>query len=233
MPGKKAPEDSWETQSGLPDDFDFFITNAYFGFREEYQNGEAALLIWEGESPDEEVESIIWPIGKGWEVTNKGANVQHPRRTKFITSSMIGRLIERVVKELKVDMRSRGTHTEAKPWIGLGFHMRREELSFGEGILEERGGKTTHLMPVSVLKGGKAAAKSGKSAPAEQEEENEAPAAVDNKALVDKLALLAKSLTQQKFQTTAMNMAGVSEDGDLLADVLNDSDTGFWSRYHK
>jgi hypothetical protein len=214
---KRIEDNSWETVSGLADDFDFYITRAYFGFRKEYLDGNVALLIWEGESPDEDVTSVIWPLGKGWEVTNRGASVQHPRRRNFVSTSMMGRLIDRVVKELKVDMRSRGKPTDAEPWVGLGFHMKRETIQFGEGILEEKGGKTEHLMPVSVLP------ERGKPAkPAEKSSE-----------LIDKLALLAKALDRQKFQSKAMNMEEVAEDTDLLADILDESEKGFWARHHK
>ena len=93
-------KDSWDLDSGLPDDFDFYITSATFGYRQEYMNGEVPLLIWEGESPDEDVESIIWPCGQGWEVIKGGAEVQHPKRNRFVKTSMMGKLISRVVNEL-------------------------------------------------------------------------------------------------------------------------------------
>jgi len=107
-------KDSWDLDSGLPDDFDFHITGASFGYRQEYMDGEVPLLIWEGESPDEDVESIIWPCGQGWEVIKGGAEVQHPKRNRFVKTSMMGKLISRVVNELGVDMRSRGPATRAE-----------------------------------------------------------------------------------------------------------------------
>ena len=44
-------KDSWDLDSGLPDDFDFYITGASFGYRSEYMDGKVALLIWEGGEP--------------------------------------------------------------------------------------------------------------------------------------------------------------------------------------
>ena len=212
-------KDSWDLDSGLPDDFDFYITDASFGYREEYMNGEVPLLIWQGESPDEDIESIIWPCGQGWEVTRGGAEVEHPKRTRFVKTSMMGKLINRVVNELGVDMRSRGKATEAKVWKGLGFHMRREEIEYGSGILEDRGGKTTHLMPVAGLEK-PAKAKAG-------EVEAEKPSA---EVVEKKLALLAKKLSREDFQKKAMDMPEVVENDDLLARVLDDSDDGFWAQ---
>lgn len=219
-------KDSWSLDSGLPDDFDFYITNASFGYREEYMNGEVPLLIWQGESPDEDVESIIWPCGQGWEVIKGGAEVQHPKRTRFVKTSMIGKLINRVVNELGFDMRSRGKATEAKVWKGLGFHMKREEIEYGSGILEDRGGKTIHLMPVAVLE------KTVKTKTRIMAEAVEAK--TESSEIVEKkLALLAKKLTREEFQKKAMDMAEVVENDDLLAKVLDDSADGFWAQHHK
>ncbi|MHA1813643.1 MAG: hypothetical protein ACTSYX_09465 [Candidatus Thorarchaeota archaeon] len=217
------PENTWDTIEGLPDDFDFIIDDAYFGYRDEYQNGEVALLIWEGHSPDEDVDSIIWPCGSGWEVTNRGANVSHPKRNRFVKTSMVGRLIDRVVKELGVDMASRGDATEASVWKGLGFHMRREEMSFGPGILEDRGGKTTHLMPVEFLgeQGAKASKKAGT--------KTEAKGGGDD-LVMKKLSVLAKKLDKDEWQQKAMDMKEVVDNDDLMAKVLDDSEEGLYEQ---
>ena len=208
-------KDSWDLDTGLPDDFDFWITSSKFGYRDEYMSGEVVLLIWEGESPDGDVASIIWPCGSGWEVVEQGKKVQHPKRVRFVTTSIIGKLINRVVKELGVDMAARGVATEASVWNNLGFHMRREELEYGTGILEERGGKTTHLMPVAVL---------------EKPQEKKATTVQDLTG--KKLVALAKKLGREEFQKRAMDMEDVVASDDLMAQVLDDSDEGFWAKHH-
>lgn len=218
---------SWLLESGLPDDFDFHITGASFGYRQEYMNGEALLLIWEGESPDDDVESIIWPCGGKWEVGKGGAEAAHPKRVRFVKTSMMGKLIDRVVNKLGVDMQSRGESFEAKVWVGLGFHMKREEIEYG-GILEDRGGKTVHLMPVGVLE-----AKAGKGATNTDKSKGTAAVVEDKpvtKVIEKKLSLLAKKLSKEEFQSKAMDMAEVVDDADLLAAVLEDSDDGFWAK---
>lgn len=222
---KERAKDSWDTDTGLPDDFDFFISGAYYGYRKEYAEGEAPLLIWQGSSPDEDVEEIIWPCGKNWEVVKGGDEVSHPKRSRFIKNSMVGRLITRVVDELKVDMRSRGKATEANVWRGLGFHLRREELEYGSGILEDRGGKTSHLMPVAVLE------KPAKGKPkAEVKEEVEAKPSTG--VLEKKLALLASKLSKEDFQAKAMDMPEVVDNDDLLGSILDDSEDGYWAKHH-
>lgn len=225
-------KDSWDLDSGLPDDFDFHITGASFGYRQEYMDGEVPLLIWEGESPDEDVESIIWPCGQGWEVVKGGAEVQHPKRNRFVKTSMMGKLISRVVSELGIDMRSRGPATKADVWKGLGFHLKREEIEYGSGILEDRGGKTTHLMPVAVLdKATKAKAKTtaqtteGKAASSEAETKSEKPS---NELTMKKLAALATKLSREEWQKKAMDMPEVVENDELLGRVLDDSEEGLY-----
>jgi len=220
----KDTKESWKTTSGLPDDFDFHITDSSWGFREEYQNGEVPLLIWMGESPDAEIDQpIIWPAGKGWEVRSDGARVEHPKRTKFVSASIYGRLIDRVVNELGVNMSSRGDAREAGVWKGLSFHMKREKLSFGTGIMEDKGGVTEHLMPVAFLgeKGGvKLAGVKG---------EGEASSSPGDKVLRAKLTKLAKSLSLAEFQSKALDLE-LSD--DLMAQVLDDSPEGFYAKAH-
>jgi hypothetical protein len=215
-------KDSWSLDSGLPDDFDFYITGATFGYRSEYMDGEVPLLIWEGESPDEDIETIIWPCGQGWEAAKNGAEVGHPKRSRFVKTSMMGKLISRVVDELGLDMRSRGPATRAAVWKGLGFHLKREEIEYGSGILEDRGGKTTHLMPVAVLEKaakGKAAATESAGPKAEKP---------SREATMKKLAALAPKLTREDFQKRAMDMPEVVDDDDLLGRVLDDSENGLY-----
>jgi len=216
-------KDSWDLDSGLPDDFDFHITGASFGYRQEYMDGEVPLLIWEGESPDEDVESIIWPCGQGWEVVKGGAEVQHPKRNRFVKTSMMGKLISRVVSELGVDMRGRGPATKAEVWKGLGFHLKREEIEYGSGILEDRGGKTTHLMPVAVLE--KTAKGKAKVTAESAETKAEKPS---NELTMKKLAALATKLSREEWQKKAMDMPEVVENDDLLGRVLDDSEEGLY-----
>jgi len=155
---EKERENLWETESGFLEEADFWIEKAHFGTMEEYASeyGQPTLLIWRGFSPDTGREHrVIWPLGAGWEAVDDGARCQHPKRQKFVRTSIYGRLLDRVMRELgeecKKTLLERGLPTEAKVWEGLGFRLVMEELEFGPGILEERGGKTRHLMPIAFL----------------------------------------------------------------------------------
>lgn len=174
MAKKEDQDTAWEGEEGVPDDFDFAIVSSKFGYLENYNNAETALLIWEGDSPDEDANRIIWPCGKGWKVVDRGKRVEHTRRRGFVTQSIVGKMITRVVQELGVDMKSRGEPLEASVWEGLSFHLKKETLDWGKdsGIAEESGGVTTHLMPTAVVgKKGKAAPKKSKKDEDEDEEE--------------------------------------------------------------
>jgi hypothetical protein len=264
-----VPRDDFETPSGFADDFDFFIDDARFGYLRSYMDGQVPLLIWEGHSPDaEDVTEVSFPLGAGWTVRDSGARVEHEKgRKTFIRNSIMGHLIRRVVDELKVEQRYPaffdGSPREAKLWVGFGFHLKREKISYPNLRRDDspQGVETERLMPVAVLKvpgevpgeapgekavpaskapkgvqGSTTAAASATSAAADPG----TPArASDNGSLVGdaarkliraKLVALAKRMDRQQFQLAALDMPGVSDDPELLNEVINDSEEGLWAK---
>jgi|GEM_PF-2154071 hypothetical protein len=240
---KKHLDDDWETESGLPDDFDCWIVDAKFGYLAEYTDSQGRpvpLLLWYCESPDVDLEQPIpWSLGSGWQIRAEGARVEHKDgRKRFVDSSMYGRLINRVVKDLGVNMRSRGSAKEAKVWVGLGFHMKREEVKY-EGLMPERGGKTSRLMPVSYLGDRREKGKVvelPKQAKSLTEEEvtiaaRETFGEFQPEDLMARLKKLALEHDQcLKFQMEAIKIPEVRSDNELKADILNDGEDGFWAR---
>jgi len=243
--------DPWETSSGLPDDFDFYITRAEFGYIPEYTDnaGEPQLLLLlYGESPDVELDRPIpYSVGKGWQPVKGGKEVVHEDGKKlFVSTSMYGRFIERVVKELGVDMRSRGLPQDATVWEGLGFHMKREKIEY-PGLMSDRGGATERLMPTKFLgeKGKKTkgksraetkepASKEAKEAASEPEEKKEAAAGESGgppKKLIKKLEILARKTDDyNEFTDKAMDDEEVMQYDNLVDDIIDDSEDGFWAR---
>lgn len=230
--------DDWETESGLPDDFDCWIVDAKFDYLPEYTDKEGRpipLLLWYCESPDVELEQPIpWSLGSGWQIRAQGTRVEHKDgRKRFIETSMYGRLINRVVRELGVNMASRGSSKEARVWVGLGFHMKREEFRY-EGLMPERGGRTSRLMPVAFL-----GDRSGKGTHAKPPTEEEVTAvareafgsSADAEARLKELALACDSCLE--FQKRAIKMPEVRASAELKADVLNDAEDGFWARVRR
>lgn len=233
--------DPWALETGLPNDFDFWVARARFGYNPNYQSGSALLLIWEGESPDLDIEyPVIWPVGKGWESREDGVSAFHPKRQGFISTSMYGRLIDRVLNGLKVDMRSRGDPKKATIWEGLGFHLVTETLTFGKGILEDSGGSTDHLMPTAFL-----GTRSGLQVPVRisttAPETATAPAgpsvptasAPPASNLNQQLLIWAKTMDRPAFQQKALSVNEVVNDpanAGLLTQILDDSANGFWAK---
>jgi len=211
----KERESAWETESGLLESADFWITRAYFGTLPQYASdyGNPTLCIWEGYSPDTGTEHrVIWPLGAGWEAIESGTKCQHPKRQKFIRTSIYGRLLDRVMKELgeecKRTLLERGLPTEARVWEGLGFRLEMEELEYA-GLLEARGGKTRHLMPTAFL---------GVKEKVEERKVEIAP------ELLEKLKSLAKLMDNlTEWQKKAIALEGVAGNADLLGKILDPS----------
>lgn len=231
---QSTAKEAWELMDGLADDVDIWIKSSSFGYRDNYQSGQAPLLIWEVDSPDtDDITSVIFPIGKGWEVIEAGAKTVHEKRDRFIKTSLYGKLISRVTSDLKVDMSKRGTPREAAVWNGMGFHMKREEIEYGGEILADKGGKTTHLMPIAFLGFSKPVG-GGKTALAVAPEGESAHVVVPISLTEKKLAIMAKvAATLEEFQSKALDMADVSGNDKLLAEVLDEGPSGFYATHHK
>lgn len=214
---------TWDTETGLPNDIDAWIRNSKFGTKDEYAQAVAAtgaeggqMLIFDLEDEGGEiVGSQGYSIGTGWIVSDDNMTIDHPKRKNVVGSSMYGQLQNRVVKELKVDMESRGLPTEAKSWDGLGFHWLMQPHMTVGGV--EKPG----LMPVEVLAEKKAGAAPAKAA---------APTAAVS-AIERTLGALARTLDVKAFQEKALGLPSVAEDDVLMAKVLDEGADGFWSTH--
>lgn len=216
MTTPKATKEDFELESGLPDDFDAMITRSWFGFKEEYQKGQVPLLLLDLEGAEIEPQNVAFSIGADWKIV-EGNRVEHPKgKKRFVVTSMIGHLIDRVVNKIGIELWERGFPTEADIWTGLAFHWMREEISY-PGLLEGKGGKTTHLMPTDYLpdyKVGEAAV------PAVEPE------------LETKLATLAKASDDfNAFAKAALKVSGVGDNPKLINSVLDESDKGFYAQH--
>ena len=212
MADKSTIED-WATETGLVNDVDVWFRNPHFGVKEEY--GQVAgvdtlMFLVDFTSPEGEVLATQgYSVGSGWIASEDGMSISHPTRKNVVGSSMYGKLIQRVVKELGVDMSKYGKPTEAKSWDGRGFHIMQEEHTTVSGEVR------TAPMPVAVLEGeAPGAAPAAKAAPAS--------------ALEKKLTTMATSMNLPTFQKAALKMKEVTDNEDLLASILDDSSKGFW-----
>jgi len=213
-----ATQDDFELDSGLPDDFDAVITRAWFGYKNEYKQGTVPLLLLDLEGPEIEPLNVAFSIGADWRITDGGHRVEHPKgKKRFVKTAMIGHLIYRVVTEMGIPMWERGFPTEADIWTGLAFHWKREEISFGPGILEDKGGKTTHLMPIDHL-------------PDFKIDEDTTPSVEPE--IEAKLATLAKASDDfNSFAKAAVKIPGVGDNSKLVGTILDESEQGFYAQH--
>lgn len=225
--------DSWDVDSGLPDDWDFEVERAEFIYDEDYNNGETCLLAWYGQDDNGEETRILWPCGSGWEVINRGQATQHPKREHFVATSIMGRLIKRLIFEIGWNPGKNQQSTDAKTYQGLKVHLNRETIEFGQGLAPRE-----RLMPTALV-GGKKGAAASKSASAsrngaekealpdpETEEEEDSGDAL--RMQLTKLAIKTNDI--DAFQTAAMKIKGVKDDKKLMGEVLEDGDDGFWAK---
>jgi len=214
----EATQEDYELESGLPDNFDVAIVNSWFGYKKEYQKGEVPVLLLDLEG-EGEVVTVAFSIGADWKIIDGGRRVEHPKgRKRFVKTSMIGHLINRVVNEIGVKLWERGFPTEADIWKGLAFHWDREEIVYGKGILADKEGKTIHLMPTDYL----------------PDYKSSQAAAVVEPELESKLKALAVASEDHKsFAKMAINIPGVPDNAKLLNSILDESDKGFYATQHK
>ncbi len=128
-------KESWETTSGLLDDFTLKVEEAWFGEDEE-NDDERIYLFLRGLAIDsddgEESEDYRerFRVGTNWEVVDKGAGVENATgKQKFNKNSGVGRLIRSMVADgaTAEALAERGDATEAETYIGLTLHLVRIE----------------------------------------------------------------------------------------------------------
>lgn len=218
-----ARED-WKLLTGLPDDFDGEITDAVFGFNQNYMSGSVPLLMLTLESDElDEPQTIQLSFGSDWEVKDRGRRIVRTNGKKpgINKNSSYGHFIERI-RQLSDDFSADWVKPlvdrspfEADVWVGMKFHWAQEEF-------KTPGGETkTRLMPVQYL----GEAKKGKSAKSAMS----VAKSDDDDSLTKKLKELAKKHDQKAFAKKAMSLEGVMDDDDLVNQILSGE---FWSSVH-
>ncbi len=137
--GKGKEHSSWETESGLLDDFDFDVEEAWFGEDEEADNNDGRIFLFlRGTAVDEEDEEYDehrerYSTGKNWEVVEDGAEVENATgKNRFNQNAGLGRLINALValgEDEAAYLQSRGQAFEAATFEGLKLHMENKVVS--------------------------------------------------------------------------------------------------------
>lgn len=217
----EAEKSTWETETGLPNDIDAWISNPRFGFKEEYAQvvqaggGEGVMFIVDlVDEKGELVGSQGYSIGTGWVVSEDGMEISHPKRKNVVSGTLYGQLQNRVRRELKVSMEKFGLPTQAKSWAGLGFHWMLE------GHVTVAGPEKQGLMPVEFL-----GAKEGiVVAPG-------VPRISVAAELETKLKELAQSNDVKTFQKLALKDPAVVANDELMASILDEGPGGFYATH--
>lgn len=230
MTSEKRPvtEEDWETITGLPDDIDAWINKARFGFIDQYSQAitasggspkESPMMLFNLVNADgEEVANVGYSCGAGWILQGDGESIEHPMRKAIIKNSMYGQLMDRVTKVLKVPMVGRGSPLVAATWEGLGFHWKQESYTTFTGK------ESTNLMPMDFL-GQRGAAPAAKAVAVKSP--------VAEGGVRGKLAVIASAMDAKSFQRAALKLAEVAENDELLSDVLDESEGGFWATHQE
>lgn len=167
--------DPFHFHSGLPEDFDGEIDDAYFMYDPEYNNGQTLLLKLEVKTEDPEIQEMLkrplqYSVGSGFSPTEGGAAIERSDGQKkgFHVNSAIANLLtamlgcdgaEKVLRDKNI---GRGNPFRAEFYIGLNFHWDRVTFKYGGEI-----GDKDRLMPTKFLgaKGAPAPAAVAKKAP--------------------------------------------------------------------
>jgi len=237
---EEAKQSAWETESGLVDDIDGYITNPRFGTKEEY----ASVVMQEGEidgvkglmflvdlmdDKGEIIASQGWSVGTGWTPNEDGSEITHPKRNNVVHNTLYGQLQNIVVKELGVQMDNYGVPTIAGSWDKLGFHWMLKEHDTVAGK------KGKGLMPTQFLgklgEGTKKAATKAapavkKAAPAVKQKAEPAVSDAEKEAL----KLVAISRNVKEFQLRAMKLPAIVNNDALMAKCLDDGPDGFYAQ---
>lgn len=139
--------------TGLPDDIDFTIAKAEFGYDAQYLDGEQILLIIEATQTNEEGDAYrnFYSLGKAgaWETLDHGKTVvsqTDPPAEGFNKQCSYWKFIEAALGT-GAPVTDRGTPDNAGIWEGLTFHMNRVEVD-RPGLGE---GKQTLLLPTAFV----------------------------------------------------------------------------------
>lgn len=201
--------DPYALSTGLIDDFDGTITEAYFGTDAAYNDGDTILLILEISTDDPDRPSITEKLstGTGWVIENSGANIvsENGKPRKFNQNSRVGMVLAAALAAGAGDiMRGKGTPMDAATWTGLAFHWDRVKIKGFNGEEKEV------LLPTSVL--GEVGSSS-------------APASTGvDPATRAKLTVLAKkSADYGTFVEAALEMDGIAANSDAVDLVVDEA----------
>lgn len=240
--------ESYKTTSGLLDDFELHAIDVWFGPDEENDDDRifcffAGPAFQDGELVEEEYRERF-SVGKGWEVVEEGAAVEHGSgRNQFNNSTGMGRLINAIVAldDDTIDLvADQGDAFEAKSYQNLRFHFERQIVSRwkdddGE-MVEWEMPLPTRVRTLKKKKGGRGKGSAGKSSGSSgssgsKSDDSDEAKGVTKKQLV-KLAGTFDEDDHDEFVVAALEQfPDIEGNDDLHEDVLDDEGS-VWVKAH-
>lgn len=249
---EEKPVSAWDTESGLVDDIDAWMSNCRFGKKEEYAakvalseggSDESSGLMFLVDLIDETGEKVAeqgWSIGSGWTPADDGSEISHPKRNNVVKSTLYGQLQDKVRGDLGVDMEALGLPTVAASWNGLGFHWNQLSHATLDKNVQKSGLMPTAVLEMNMdLRNGTAPAPAPAAKPVAGVRPAVKPPTTAKKgvsvapALETRLNNLAKaSPDADTFALAATKLPGASGNDDLMKELMDDSDAGYWAKHH-
>jgi len=238
---------SWETDSGLLDDFDFEVDEAWFGEDEESDNNDGKIFLMlrgtavddAGEEHEEHRER--YSTGKNWEVVDDGAEAENATgRNVFNRNAGIGRLINALVAlgdDEAAFLQKRGQAYEAATFEGLVMHLESMEVSRwktddGEEVVWNLN------LPIELTLPKKKSSKKGGKGKASRSGTKKAKKPSGLQTEVAEFAGQFKEDEHDEFVSQVLdddvfdNADKIMDDDELHAEVL-DPDSELWAKAHK
>ena len=130
--------DAYSFTDGLVTEYQGKITDAYFTYDDSYNDGESLLLKLEIQTDNSELGdggAVIeqYPVGKGWETTDKGktASREDGKPRALNKNSGVAVLVTSAIEAgAAAELKSRGIPTDSAIWPGLEFTFARKEFTF-------------------------------------------------------------------------------------------------------
>ena len=237
---------SWETTSGLLEEYDFKVDEAWFGPNEDSDRDPEKIFLnlrgeakVDGEVVDDE-HTERYSVGKNWEVVEDGAEVENATgKNQFNENTGTGRLIRAMVACGDGDavakyLQGKGEAYEASTFEGLNMEMERMLAS----EFESDDGETVRWflsLPVEVkIKAAKKAKKGGKGKASRGKGKDK------KSSLRSDIIAFAKEFDEDEHdefvdqvldEDTFPNAEKIEDDDELHAEVL-DPDSELWSDAH-
>jgi hypothetical protein len=221
-----AEFDAYTFTDGLVTEYQGKITDAYFTYDDSYNDGESLLLKLEIQTDNPELGdggAVIeqYPVGKGWETTDKGktATREDGKPRALNRNSGVAVLVTSALEAGAGDeLKSRGIPTEAAIWPGLEFTFARKEFTFKVDGEERSYGR----MLVTEYHGGAAGAKAEKPAKAAKSDESAVAGPIPPKVKIALKKLAVECDTHDEFIERAfVEIDGVDGDSVVEAAVMD------------